>query len=215
MPPASRPATAPAIAGLVGALRCSAKRKMTSGPMPISGIKVRQAILLVPINFADHSLWGKTRSSATTAAAMSTGATARYGAASCQFSSGRDSERTTPNALKASIIVTTNLNKKRGVSAAVAKADLGPSIIKKTAAARAIARLAAPHHMDESGTAGRLASAVKALMRSFVSISISPKPRKQRSQAAMECNPNCRLLHSENFGSLADRASFQSNCCHH
>jgi hypothetical protein len=215
MPPASSPATAPARAGLVGAPRRSAKRKMARGPMPISGMKVRQATLLVPINFADHSLCCRTRSSIIAARAMSTGAAARYGAALSQPSSGHDTERATTNALTASMIMTTNLNKNRGVSAAAAKSDLGPSITKKTTAASAIARPAAPHHTVKSDTAGRFVSAAKALMRSSVSISVSRKPRGQRSQAAMEGYSNCRLLHSENLGCLADRAPLEGNCGHH
>src|SRR3546814_16330827 len=71
-----------------------------------------------------------------TATTMSTGAAARYGTALRQVSYGRDSARARPNALTASVIITANLKRKRGVSAAVAIPGIGPSVAKKTAADR-------------------------------------------------------------------------------
>ena len=65
MPPAKHPAAAPAKAGRVGAPWRSARRKIASGPMPISGIKVRQTMLLVPINLAAHTSGGRTSSTTT------------------------------------------------------------------------------------------------------------------------------------------------------
>src|SRR5918999_209290 len=125
-------------------------------------------MLLVPTNLPDHVSGGRAEISTMTAVAMSAGAAARYGLALRQLSPGRDSARARPNALTASVIVITNLNRKRGVSAAAAISGLGPSMAKKTAAARAIARPAAPHHTDESDGAGGRVSAAKALMSSFV-----------------------------------------------
>src|ERR687895_107252 len=125
-------------------------------------------MLLVPTNLPDHVSGGRTTISTMTAIATSTGAAARYGIALRQVSPGRESARARPNALAASVIVTTNLKRKRGVSAAAAMSGLGPSSAKKTAAARAIARPAPAHHTDESVAAGGRMSAAKALMSSFV-----------------------------------------------
>src|ERR671918_1512158 len=133
-------------------------------------------MLLVPTNLPDHVSGGRTMISTMTAIATSTGAAARYGIALRQVSPGRDSARARPNALTASVIVTTNLKRKRGVSAAAAISGLGPSTAKKTAAARPIASPAAPHHTDESDAAGGRVSAAKALMSSLVSISMPPEP---------------------------------------
>src|SRR5918996_2079812 len=127
-------------------------------------------MLLVPTNLPHHVSGGRATISAMTAIAMSAGAAARYGIALRQVSPGRDSARARPNALTASVIVTTNLKRKRGVSAAAAISGLGPSSAKKTAAARPIPRPTAPHHTDESDSAGGRVSAAKALMSSFVSI---------------------------------------------
>src|ERR671919_215831 len=170
-------------------------------------------MLLVPTNLPDHVSGGRTKSSTMTAVAMSAGAAARYGSALRQVSPGRDSARARPNALAASVIVTTNLKRKRGVSAAAAISGLGPSIAKKTAAARVIARPAAPHHTDESDAAGGRVSAAKALMSSFVSILVPPEPLGDRRQAAMECYPHRRLGHAEALGRLADRQSIDRNRC--
>src|ERR687896_1250670 len=162
-------------------------------------------MLLVPINLPHHVSGGRATISAMTAIAMSAGAAARYGIALRQVSPGRDSARARPNALTASVIVTTNLKRKRGVSAAAAISGLGPSSAKKTAAARAIARPAAPHHTDESDGAGGRVSAAKALMSSFVSIFVPPEPLGYRPQAAMKCYPHRRLGHAQALGRLADR----------
>src|ERR671919_94049 len=170
-------------------------------------------MLLVPTNLPHHVSGGRATISAMTAIAMSAGAAARYGIALRQVSPGRDSARARPNALTASVIVITNLNRKRGVSAAAAISGLGPSIAKKTAAARAIARPAPAHHTDESDAAGVRVSAAKALISSFVSISMPPKPTSDRRQAPMEGYPHCRLSHAEALGCLADRQAIDRNRC--
>src|SRR3546814_594835 len=141
-----------------------------------------------------------------TAIAMSTGRAGRYSAALRQVPPGRDSARARPNALTASVIITANLKRKRGVSAAVAISGLGPSVAKKTAAASVIARPTAPHHTDEIDAARCRASTAKASMSSFVSISIPPKPLGDRREAPMERYTPRRLAHAEIFGRLAVRA---------
>src|SRR5918992_3505489 len=170
-------------------------------------------MLLVPTNLPDHVSGGRTTISTMTAIARSAGAAARYGIALRQVSPGRDSARARANALTASVIVTTNLMRKRGVSAAAAISGLGPSMAKKTAAARMIARPAAPHHTDESVAAGGRVSAAKALMSSFVSILVPPEPLGDRRQTSMECYPHRRLGHAEALGRLADRQPIDRNRC--
>src|ERR671919_6177 len=168
-------------------------------------------MLLVPTNLPHHVSGGRATISAMTAIAMSAGAAARYGIALRQVSPGRDSARARPNALTASVIVTTNLKRKRGVSAAAAISGLGPSSEKKTAAEGATARPAAPHHTDESVAAGGRVSAAKALMSSFVSILVPPEPLGDRRQAPMEGYPHRRLGHAEALGRLADRQAIDRN----
>src|SRR5918999_1828836 len=165
-------------------------------------------MLLVPTNLPHHVSGGRATISAMTAIAMSAGAAARYGIALRQVSPVLDSARARPNALTASVIVTTNLKRKRSVSAAAAISGLGPSIAKKTAAARAIARPAAPHHTDESDAADGRVSAANALMSSFVSISVPPDPLGVGRKAAMQSSRRCCLGLAEALGRLADREAF-------
>ena len=109
-------------------------------------------MLLSPIRLADHASGGRRTSSATTAARSE-------GRRRCQVRRRRcaklrlaaTSERAAPKALAASVMVITNLKRKRGVSAAAAMSGRGPSVATKTTAATAIAAPAASHQADESG----------------------------------------------------------------
>src|SRR5262249_35801929 len=159
----------------------------------------------VPTSLADHASRGTRMSSTMTAMMASRGAVARYRIALREVFSGRDSSRTRPNALTASAMVTTNLNRKRGVSAAVAISGLGPRVAKKMTAARAVATPAAHHHADEDDAARTRASDANALMSSFVSMSIPPESFGNRRQAAMQRDSHCRFAHAETPGCLADR----------
>ena len=158
----------------------------------------------LPIIVADHISGGKAKSSATTAMAMRAGAAVKQRIDLRHVSPGRDSARTQPNALAASVIVARNLNKKRNVSAAAAISGLGPSIARKTAASNVIARLTATHHRVASGVAGRRVSSASVLISSFVSISTPSKPHSYRRQATMERYPHRCLAHAQPFCCLAD-----------
>jgi hypothetical protein len=167
-----------------------------------------------PNSLADHMFDGTRNSSALTAMIASAGATARNGSAWRQGSPGRDSARTRPNALAASVIMTTNLNRTRGDSAAIAISGLGPNAAKKAAPARATARPIAPHHTDETEAACRRSSATRALMSSSVSMSRPPESLGDRRQPAMQCYAHRPLAHAKMPGRLADRAPIDANRGH-
>ncbi|CDX49202.1 hypothetical protein MPL3365_10254 [Mesorhizobium plurifarium] len=190
-------------------------RKTASGPMPISGMKLMQIIMLEPISRLPQSASGTTKSSRTTAS------TTRSGAASIQAilrpveAPGTDSARISAKALAASTSVNTNFDMKRIVCMAGMMSGRGPMVAKKTTAAIATATPTASHQALPSGIALSRASASSALMRSSVLMSLSSKPFGDRGETAMQRHAHRRLADPELARRLADRMAVDRDRRHH
>src|SRR5580704_7221258 len=207
MPLAAKPATAPARPGLDGAPARSAASRQASGPIESRGISVRHRRALRPTSCGIHWLWGRTRSSITTAQASSAGAIDSARPLWASLPSGRPTLSVTQIAATASETVTMNLNRKRLLFTASKMSGRKPISAKNKIAAMMIPPATAHAKIDRKrhGTKSFTSSSI----RLSVFTSATPVENGQRFQRTMQRDADCTLCHLEPGGCLADAAAIE------